>query len=197
MMLGECSDGRIGPRGLCDRWSSGGPAEERVHFDCGKGTATASRACLVTLRRAVQIGPGWFRSLKSGGCPAEPGEVLTTSSSAGPPLLQRSNCQRVDLYLLYAATQVHVTRYLEYAQRMVEAGLASNEDIELWSDDVILSRTGLSRALIHDAGFLLQGITCYHSAIALHKQRQFEPSRWRVQEALDKLSVAAIGALRI
>jgi hypothetical protein len=97
--------------------------------------------------------------------------------------------QEVDnLYLLYAATRDHVNRYLENARDIVETGLASDEDIEYWSNDIVLSASGASRPLIHDAGFLLQGRTCYDPAVAIHKQGQFASRRHRVEQALEILS---------
>ena len=94
--------------------------------------------------------------------------------------------QEVDnLYVVYAVTRAQVRRYLEYARRIVQAGLASQDDVELWSDDILLSRTGSSRPVIHDTGFLLQALTCYHPQIALHKQQEFEARRQRVADALE------------
>jgi hypothetical protein len=102
--------------------------------------------------------------------------------------VQRREQEVDNLYLLYAATRDHVNRYLENARDIVNAGLASNEDIELWASDLVLSASGSSRPLIHDAGFLLQGRTCYDPAVALHKQGLFETRRQHVQQALDTLS---------
>ncbi len=97
-------------------------------------------------------------------------------------------CRETDvdgLFSLYAATHTHVDRYLDYADRMVTAGLLTVDDVELWGEDIVLSRTGSGKPRLHDAGFLLQGLTCWHSRVALHKQPGFPQRRLQVENALE------------
>jgi hypothetical protein len=97
-------------------------------------------------------------------------------------------CRETDadgLFSLYAATRAHVNRYLDYAHRMVRAGLLTVEDVEFWGEDIVLSRTGSGKPRIHDVGFLLQGLTCWHSRVALHRQPGFRERRLQVENALE------------
>jgi hypothetical protein len=91
------------------------------------------------------------------------------------------------LFSLYAATRAHVDRYLDHTDRMVRAGLLTVEDVELWSEDIVLSSTGSGKPRIHDVGFLLQGLTCWHSRVALHRQPGFREHRLQVENALEAL----------
>jgi hypothetical protein len=92
------------------------------------------------------------------------------------------------LYLIYAATKVHAQRYVEIITSIGESGILPVEVAELWGDDIILSRTGSGKPLIHDAGFLLQADTCYDPRIAIHKQAEFQVHRKLIESALKNRS---------
>ncbi|MGL5082033.1 MAG: glycosyltransferase family A protein [Microcoleaceae cyanobacterium] len=91
------------------------------------------------------------------------------------------------LYNIYAVTKTHIQRYLEYAAAIVAKGYASQESIEYWSDDIIISQTGVHQPRIHDAGFILQCKTTRTSGVATFVEGQFEGRRLEVYQALQKV----------
>ncbi|MFC1485932.1 glycosyltransferase family A protein [Candidatus Latescibacterota bacterium] len=90
------------------------------------------------------------------------------------------------LYNIYAVTRAHVQTYLEYTAEITTHGYASQESIEYWGDDIIISRTGRSRPRIHEAGFVLFCKTHDMSGVALWKEKQFEQRRRELRRILEK-----------
>ena len=91
------------------------------------------------------------------------------------------------LYNIYAVTKTHIQKYLEYTKEIVAHGYASQESIEYWSDDIVLSQTGTAQPRIHKAGFIRQCKTTQTSGVATFTENQFDRRRLEVYHALTKL----------
>ncbi|MDJ0556395.1 MAG: glycosyltransferase family A protein [Microcoleaceae cyanobacterium MO_207.B10] len=91
------------------------------------------------------------------------------------------------LYNIYAVTQAHIQKYLEYTQKLIEQGYASSESIEYWADDIIVSQTGIGRPKIHKVGFIGQCKTTKSLGVSTFTENQFDGHRIQVYEGLAKL----------
>lgn len=92
------------------------------------------------------------------------------------------------LYNIYAVTQAHIQKYLEYAQQLIDKGYASSESIEYWADDIIVSQTGIGRPRIHHVGLIRQCKTTKTSGVATFAENQFDGHRLAVYEGLAKVN---------
>ena len=101
--------------------------------------------------------------------------------------VQNQETEVDELYLLYAVTRQHVLRYLELTRLLLATGEVSEEDVELWSDDIVLSACGEGKPRIHKVGFFLQSGTCFSEGIAIHKAVDFQTKRRKVRATLWKL----------
>lgn len=91
------------------------------------------------------------------------------------------------LYNIYAVTKAHIQKYLEYTKEMVANGYVSQESIEYWGDDLVLSQTGTGQPRIHKAGSIRQCKTTKTSGVATFTENQFEGQRLKVYHALAKV----------
>lgn len=91
------------------------------------------------------------------------------------------------LYNIYAVTKAHIQKYLEYTKEIIANGYASQESIEYWSDDIVLSKTGTSQPRIHQAGSIRQCKTTKTSGVATFTENPFEERRLEVYHALAKI----------
>jgi len=89
------------------------------------------------------------------------------------------------LYEIYAVTKQHIDVYFQLFKRIISFNLASAEDIQFWSDDILISHAGTARPRIHDVGFILRCLTAREVGIATHMEDQFYERRVRVARAVE------------
>jgi hypothetical protein len=100
-----------------------------------------------------------------------------------------------NLFSIYAVTRQHIDTYLGYVQAMVAAGEVSAETMDLWADDVVLSRSGQEPPMVHDSGYLLHCRSSTLARVALFKQAGFDDQRRQALSSLERLQ-ASEGARR-
>ncbi|MGB3532836.1 MAG: glycosyltransferase [Microcoleaceae cyanobacterium] len=93
------------------------------------------------------------------------------------------------LYNIYAVTQTHIQKYIEYTKKMIDNGYASPESIEYWADDIVLSQTGTCHPRIHKLGSLRQCKTTKTQGVATYTESQFDKRRLEVYHALAKVKL--------
>lgn len=118
---------------------------------------------------------------------AQPGVPHGIAGSRGGVYVQNREAEVDELYLLYAVTREHVHRYSELTRRLLATGEVHEEDVELWSDDIVLSACGKGKPRIHKVGFFLQNETCFSEGVAIHKAVDFEARRRKVSATLQRL----------
>jgi hypothetical protein len=91
------------------------------------------------------------------------------------------------LYNIYAVTQAHIQKYLDYVREIVAKGYASLEAIEFWADDLILSQTGTVQPRIHKAGCIAQCKTTKAVGVSTFTESLFDGHRLQVYRALVKM----------
>ncbi|MEL7035792.1 MAG: glycosyltransferase family A protein [Cyanobacteria bacterium J06592_8] len=91
------------------------------------------------------------------------------------------------LYNIYAVTQTHIQNYLEYTKEIIDNGYASQESIEYWADDIVVSKSGIGHPRIHQAGSIRQCKTTKTSGVATFTENQFDGHRLQVYQALIKM----------
>ncbi len=96
------------------------------------------------------------------------------------------------LYNIYAVTQTHIQNYLEYTQKIINNGDATQESIEYWADDIVVSKSGMGHPRIHKAGSIRQCKTTQTSGVATFTENQFDGHRLQVYQALTKMKSETI-----
>ena len=71
--------------------------------------------------------------------------------------------------------------------KITAQGKVSLEDIEFWADDIIISRTGNGKPMIHNSNRLLRSPTANDPAVATWKQEEFDTKRRLVLGVLDNV----------
>lgn len=118
---------------------------------------------------------------------AQPDVPHGIAVSRGGVYVQNRGAEVDELYLPYAVTREHVPRYLKLTWRLLATGEVRQEDVELWSDDIVLSACGKGKLRIHKVGFFLQNKTCFSERIAIHKAADFEARRRKARATLQRL----------
>ena len=90
------------------------------------------------------------------------------------------------LFNLYAVSKEHIKLYLKFVEKLSKDYSLPDLWIEL-SDDMIISKTGNKRPMIHDAGFLLHCKTFNDVDVALTKSPYINEHRIKVSNALEKI----------
>ncbi|MGQ9634640.1 MAG: hypothetical protein ACUVXB_10385 [Bryobacteraceae bacterium] len=70
---------------------------------------------------------------------------------------------------------------------MLATGEVREEDVELWSDDIVLSACRKGKPRIHKVGFFLRNETCFSEGIAIHKAVDFEARRRKARATRQRL----------
>lgn len=92
--------------------------------------------------------------------------------------------EAVFIYNIYAVTKFHVRKYIEYVEEITSKGYASQESIEYWGDDLILSQSGTQQPRVHKAGSIFQCKTTETRGVATYVDSRFEKHRHQVYQAL-------------
>ncbi len=93
------------------------------------------------------------------------------------------------LYNVYAVTRAHVETFHARTRALLASGQVVNDDIEYFSDDIVVSQSGNGKARIHDTGFILRCRTGNLTGVATFKEAGFSDARTRVAAALADLGV--------
>ncbi|MEQ1529707.1 MAG: glycosyltransferase family A protein [Methylococcales bacterium] len=101
--------------------------------------------------------------------------------------IKNQDAEVVFLYQIYAVTQSHIQKYLDYVREIIAKGYASPEAIEFWGDDLILSQTGTAQPRIHKAGSIFHCKTAKAAGVATSIESQFDAHRLQVYRALVKV----------
>ena len=92
-----------------------------------------------------------------------------------------------NLFGIYAVTRQQVETYRHLVGAIVAACEVAAEALEMWSDDVILSRCGTEPPIVHDAGYLLHCRSSASPSVALFRQAGFREQRLGALAALERL----------
>lgn len=107
--------------------------------------------------------------------------------------VKRQEAEVASLYNIYAVTGAHIRTYLEHTRGMTARGYVTQETVEFWSCDMVISQSGMCQPRIHDAGFVLQCITHDRPGVALWKDSRFRQQRKEVYRALEKVRTGSHG----
>lgn len=88
---------------------------------------------------------------------------------------------------IYAITRQHLEKYFELLNAIKVIDHTAYESIELYADDVLISRSGINKPMIHNIGSLLRCNTARKPGVAMHLEENFIEKRNRVVNVLDKI----------
>lgn len=91
------------------------------------------------------------------------------------------------LHQVYAITRQHLEKYFELLHAIKTIDYLAYESIELYADDVLISRSSIDKPVIHNIGSLLRCDTARKRGVAVHMEENFIARRKRVVEVLDKI----------
>lgn len=84
---------------------------------------------------------------------------------------------------VYALTRQHLTRYWELRALVTDPSVAERVDSAM--DFILVSRSGVGRAQVHDVGHILRCETFRTPGVAVHKESDFQRAIQEVSLALD------------
>jgi hypothetical protein len=102
-----------------------------------------------------------------------------------------------ELNQVYAITRAHLRTYRELVAEITDQGLVTDDAVEFWGDDIVISQSGAGRPKIHATGFILRCPTANHPRVATYKQSPFPQSRAAVYAALAKVRSTRSDGLRV
>lgn len=85
---------------------------------------------------------------------------------------------------IYAITREQLRKYHELSESIKAIDYSAYENIELYADDVLISKSGINKPKIHNVGTLLRCPTARKPGVAMHQDKEFLAGRTKVISAL-------------
>jgi hypothetical protein len=102
----------------------------------------------------------------------------------------QENIQVNIIHQIYAVTEVHVRKYLEYRAILKNSNPEVYQYLEKFGDDVVISHSGKCNPKIHNLGFIFECPSKYEKGIAQVKEPFFSLHRKEIYKAIGKIKEA-------
>jgi hypothetical protein len=117
-------------------------------------------------------------------------EVLHGLAGQRPAGYVQNRETEVDnIFQVYAVTRQHVKIYHECLQAIRVLNPAAADSVEFLGEDLVISRAGTDRPVIHSIGFILRSSTAGQSGVALSTRSDFQIRREAIAACLKQLGL--------